>query len=61
MINLQTQQRVAHYSYNQSLPDPSICVGTHSIVYSTINKQCDQETLTNPSDPSSVCSQHVSG
>ena len=41
VINLQTQQRVAHYEYSTSLPDPTICVGTHSIVYSTINKQCE--------------------
>ena len=40
VINLQTQQRTASFVYNTTLPDPTICVGTHSIVYSTINKQC---------------------
>ena len=50
VINLQTQQRTASYPYNASLPDPTICVGTHSIVYSTINKQCDSADPTNPAN-----------
>ena len=41
VIDLQAQQRVAAYDYSASLPDASICTGTHALVYSTRNKQCD--------------------
>ena len=40
VIDLQAQKRVAAYNYNASLPDPSVCTGTHALVYSTRNKQC---------------------
>ncbi len=60
VIDLQAQKRVAAYDYSASLPDASICTGTHALVYSTRNKQCASCVL----DPalgrgaSSKCSAH---
>jgi hypothetical protein len=38
-INLKNETRLAGFPYNASLPDATMCTGTHTIVYSRVNKQ----------------------
>ena len=39
-INLANRTRTASYHYGPLLPDPSLCVGTHTITYSNASQQC---------------------
>ena len=38
-INLPSQNRTNSFNYSSSLPDPTICTGTHSVGYSNISQQ----------------------
>ncbi|DBA92352.1 hypothetical protein WJX77_003824 [Trebouxia sp. C0004] len=37
-FNLTTNTRTNHFNFSSFLPDPSVCVGTHTIVYSQVNQ-----------------------
>lgn len=38
-FNVSTNSRLNHFNYSSYLPNASVCVGTHTIVYSQINQQ----------------------
>ena len=38
-FSLANATRLDHFAYNTSLPNATLCTGTHTIVYSRINKQ----------------------
>ena len=38
-FNLTAANRTAHFNFSSFLPNSSVCVGTHTIVYSQVNQQ----------------------
>jgi len=38
-LNLENETNIAGFAYNSSLPNATLCSGTHDIVYSRVNKQ----------------------
>lgn len=38
-FNLSNNTRIANVQFNTSLPNATLCTGTHTIVYSKVNKQ----------------------